>query len=70
MFDQKKIAEDYTFFANLFNLAEKDQDDELYKKKLYVLKNRDGSRPNSNIYLCRFILRFPVFLSGMLTKIY
>ena len=34
MFDQKKIAEDYTFFANLFNLAEKDQDDELYKKQL------------------------------------
>ena len=29
---------------------------------------RDGSHPYKNIYLCRFILRFSAFLSGMLTK--
>ena len=29
---------------------------------------RDGSHPYRNIYLCRFILRFSAFLSGMLTK--
>ena len=28
----------------------------------------DAGRPNRNTYLCRFILRFPSFLSGMLTK--
>ena len=28
----------------------------------------DGSHSHRNIYLCRFILRFPTFLSGMLTK--
>ena len=48
MFDQKKIAEDYTFFANLFNLAEKDQDDELYKKQLYVLKEEIDDKINQN----------------------
>ena len=29
---------------------------------------RDGIHPYKNIYLCRFILRFSAFLSGMLTK--
>ena len=48
MFDQKKISEDYTFFANLFNLAEKDQDDELYKKQLYVLKEEIDDKINQN----------------------
>ena len=48
MFDQKKIAEDYTFFANLFNVTEKDQDEELYKKQLYVLKDEINDKINQN----------------------
>lgn len=48
MFDQKKIAEDYTFFANLFNVTEKDQDEELYKKQLYVLKDEIDDKINQN----------------------
>ena len=48
MFEQKKLAEDYNFFANLFNSAEKDQDDELYKKQLYVLKDEIDDKIHQN----------------------
>ena len=48
MFEQKKMAEDGAFFSNLFNLSEKDNDDELYKKQLYVLKEDIDEKINQN----------------------
>ena len=49
MFDPKKeITEDNSFFNNLFENAEKEQDEELYKKNLYVLKEDLDSRKDEN----------------------
>ena len=49
MFDPKKeITEDNSFFNNLFENAEKEQDEELYKKNLYVLKEELDSRKDEN----------------------
>ena len=49
MFDPKKeITEDNSFFNNLFENTEKEQDEELYKKNLYVLKEELDSRKDEN----------------------